>query len=95
MSTFDIFLTIASHLIPVVLTILVLAIAVIFMIGSPYCRYVSLVSDAGSEKGKERLARHLAKETGGRKIDANQSWRAFLPAARDLYKKHECKKHTN
>jgi hypothetical protein len=62
------------------------------MVGSPYCRYVSLVADADTDKGKENLARYLAQKTGGRKIDVNQSWRSFIPAARELHKKHVSKK---
>lgn len=92
MSNVEIMLNIFSHLIPVVLTAAILFVGVALMVGSPYCHYVNLVSDA-TDEGKENLAKYLARRAGGRKIDNNQSWRSFIPAAKDLHKKHVNKKN--
>lgn len=92
MSNVSILFQIIQLVIPMVLTLAILGVIIAMMIGSPYCHYVSLVADASTDKGKENLARYLAKKTGGRKIDADRSWRSFMPAARDLHRKHVTKR---
>lgn len=92
MSMIEIVIGIVNHTLPVIITLGIILIAVCLKVGFPYCQYVSLVSQADTDKGKEELARYLAKQAGGRKIDTNKSWRSFMPAARDLHKNHVKKK---
>lgn len=92
MSDLTVVLEIVNRTIPVILTLFLLGLGVILYIGAPLCQYVSLVSDADTDKGKEKLAKYLAKQTGGRNIDTEESWKHFVPAARDLHKRHVIKK---
>jgi len=70
------------------MTLAILITIIALIIGVPYCRYVDKLANAHTDKGKEDLAKYLAHRTGGRKIDVENLWRSFLPAARDLHKDH-------
>ncbi len=82
------FLTLMNHVIPLIITLFALLILVALAVGTPYCRYVSFVSNAGTKEGKEDLAKYLAHKAGGRKIRVEHTWRSFLPAATDLHAAH-------
>ena len=77
-----------NHFIPLLITLVAVVVAIAMIVGMPYCRYVAFVSQADTDKGKEELAKYLAQKTGGRKINVDQTWRSFLPAAHDLHKTH-------
>lgn len=84
----ELFLTFLNHFIPFLITIAIIVSIIAIVVGGPYLKYVSFVSKADTEKGREELAKYLAHKTGGRKIDVEHTWPSFLPAARDLHKAH-------
>ncbi len=81
-------ITVISHILPMVLLIVGFGMISILFYGTPYLKYLNLVSQADTNEGQEDFAKYLAKKTGGRKIDVNQSWKSFLPAAKDIHKIH-------
>lgn len=89
----DVFVDFLNHFIPFVITLVMVGIGIAMFVGTPYCRYVAYVAQADTHAGKEQLARYLASKTGGRKINVEDSWRSFLPAARDLHRAHMAKRN--
>lgn len=77
-----------DHLLPLVITGAFLITVVSMVIGVPYCRYVHAVARADTREGKEELARYLASQAGGRKIDVTHSWQSFMPAAKRIHEDH-------
>lgn len=86
--TIDLFLTLINHLVPVFILIAILVIGIALYIGTPYCRYIHFVAESDNPKGIEDLAKYLAKKTGGRKINVDNTWESFIPAAQDLHLNH-------
>jgi len=84
----DVYITLINHLVPVLLTLVVVTVAVVLVASAPYLKYVLYVSEADTPKGREDFARYLAKKTGGRKINVDDNWPAFIKAAKDLHTSH-------
>lgn len=77
-------LTLVSHLLPVMITGGAVVTALALWIGGPYCRHVFFISNAANTRGVEDLARHLARQVGGKRLGIEQAWEMFIPAARKL-----------
>lgn len=86
MTAFDLTFEIANRIIPILLTLMLVVGAIAVIVGAPYCRYISLVSDADTDKTD--LAKYLAKKAGGRNISTDTSWPSFVPAAKELHQRH-------
>lgn len=82
-----------DHLVP---TLGVLgALVALFFISKikPYLSYVKLLANADTPEGQTELAKYIARQTGGKKIDTEALWEAFLPAAEALFKLHQTRKN--
>jgi hypothetical protein len=92
-------LTLMDHVVPVIVTLIVVGFAAVFFVGLPYLHYTYLVANADSEYGIQELAKYLAHRTGGRKINVDDKWQSFVPAAKVLGEayeyKHYVRKHTD
>jgi len=86
---------IISRILPLIVILLLGVGVVTWKIGGPYCQYIYYLSQSGSEKGNEDLAKYLAKTTGGKSINVDDSWPSFLPAAMDLHSSFIKTKNTN
>lgn len=82
------FLEFLDVIIPIIALLVVVLFAVAWKVGSPICRYTALMSKAGTEEGSETFARHLSHKSGNPKIDVDDTWRSFLPLAKDLHQSH-------
>ncbi len=58
----------------------------------PYLSYVKLLANADTPEGQVELAKYIARQTGGKKIDTDALWEAFLPAAKALSELHLSRK---
>ena len=81
-----------DHIIPVLITLAVIVAVVMYRIGFPYLRHIYLVSQASNFDGEMRLARHLARQAGGKRIEVSELWTGFIPAARALHADHVIKR---
>lgn len=81
----DLFLDFINHTVLVAILIFLAIGAITWYIGFPYCQYIYYLSQSGTKQGNEELAKYLAKRTGGRSINVDDSWRSFIPAAIDLH----------
>lgn len=86
------FLTTADHILPIIVTFLFVAILFAWRVGIPYLTYVSLVANADSDEGVDQLAKYLAHRTGGHRINVDDQWESFIPAAKALHKAYYKKK---
>lgn len=94
-STFNLVAQLTDHLVP---TLGVLgALIVLFFISKikPYLNYVKLLANADTPEGRVELAKYIARQTGGKKIDTDALWEAFLPAAEALFKLHQTRTNNN
>lgn len=80
-----------DHVLPIMITLLMILGVVAVYVGGPICRYVAMVSSAGNEEGREEFAKYLANKRGSSNRDVNQTWQSFIPAAGDLYRTHRAK----
>jgi hypothetical protein len=85
-------LNLVDHLVPIMITVGVFAVVLVFYIGRPYLRHVALVASANNIDGEIRLARHLANQAGGKRIEVSELWPDFIPAARSLHANHVTKR---
>ena len=87
----SLFLAVADHLTPVAITFVAVLVLVSLRLGIPYLRFVDLVSKADTPEGVAVLAKHLAKNTGGRYINVSDMWMDFTSAATALNKEYRRK----
>lgn len=84
--------TFLSHIVPVAITALVLLAIWAFRTYGPQLHYIALVSQATNDTGVIALAKYMAKKNGGKHIDTDHCWEAFVPAARAVSAQYRQKK---
>jgi hypothetical protein len=78
-----------NHLLPIIITIVVIVFAIVVRVGFKYLKNVSLFANASTPHGEMELAKYLAEQTGGPQIDVDKAWIGFLPAAQDIHQLHQ------
>ena len=84
-SLLDMYLSLADHLLPVVITLCVVIVIFLVRIGGPYLHYITLVESAHNPEGVTKLAKYLAYKTGGRGVNVDAAWEKFIPAAEEIH----------
>lgn len=81
-----------SHLLPVIVTLLVVVTAYLFKKFHPDFHHIYLVVQAHDAEGREALARYLAHKAGGKRIHVDQTWPGFMAPAILMHRQHIAKK---
>lgn len=79
----------SNHILLLLVTLLVIGLLFVVFVGYPYLRYIYLVANADTTEGVNRLAKHLAHRTGGKKINVDDHWPDFIPAAQGLHNRYK------
>jgi hypothetical protein len=75
-------MTIANHILPVVLTSVAVFATWVVKVYFPQLHYIALVVEADDDAGIVKLAKYMALRNGGKNINTEQLWESFIPAAK-------------
>lgn len=81
-------LEVIERLLSISLTCFLAVIVAAILWGLPKMNMIERIVRADTKEGREDLARYMARKTGGKKIDLDDTWRSFIPAARSAHASH-------
>ena len=76
------FINLIDHIVPIFITTMIFVIIWALRTYLPQLHYIDLITKATNDTGIIKLAKYMAKQNGGKHIDTDEFWEAFVPAAR-------------